>query len=80
QRRGYHTVVPACDPTLLDPKPLLDFNSGYVLRAIADLPKQGSKKPWFIRQNYIRDAITMKLGRVNDGVLQFASPSHSAPN
>ncbi len=62
-------MVPACDPTTLDPRPLLDFSSGYVLRATADLPKQGSRKPWFIRQNDIRDAITMKLARIDDGVL-----------
>ena len=66
-------MVPACDPATLDPRPLLDFNSGYVLRATADLPKQGSTKPWFIRQNYIRDAITMKLARIDDGVLHFAA-------
>ena len=73
QRRKYHIVVPDCDPTVLDPKPLLDFNSGYVLRAIVDLPKQGSKAPWFIRQNYILDAITMKIGKIDDGVLHFAA-------
>jgi cation diffusion facilitator CzcD-associated flavoprotein CzcO len=72
RRHNYHTVVPACDPTRLDPKPLLDFNSGYVLRAIEELPKQAAQKPWFIRQNYLRDAFTMKLGRINDGVLHFA--------
>jgi len=79
QSHNYHTVVPACDPTKLDPKPLLDFNSGYVLRAIADLPKQGSKPPWFIRQNYILDAITMKLGKLDDGVLQFDSTASGTP-
>jgi len=79
QSHTYHTVVPACDPTKLDPKPLLDFNSGYVLRAIADLPKQGSKPPWFIRQNYILDAITMKLGKLDDGVLQFDSTASGTP-
>src|SRR5262249_711069 len=68
-RHNYHTVVPSCNPTQLDPKPLLDFNSSYVLRAIPDLPKQASTKPWFIRQNYILDAITMKLGKIDDGVL-----------
>jgi cation diffusion facilitator CzcD-associated flavoprotein CzcO len=71
QRHHYHTVLPACDPTKLDAKPLLDFNSGYVLRAVAELPKQSSKKPWFIRQNYIRDAITMKLAPIKDDVLHF---------
>jgi monooxygenase len=57
------------------------FTLGYPFRpwkeakAIADLPKQASTKPWFIRQNYIRDAITMKLSRVDDGVLRFGSPA-----
>ena len=72
-RHKYHTVVPVCDPTKLDPRPLLDFNAGYVLRAIPDLPKQAATKPWFIRQNYLRDAITMKLARIDDGVLRFAT-------
>jgi len=73
QLNRYHIVVPVCDPAKLAPKPLLDFNSGYVLRAAADLPKQATKRPWFIRQNYIRDAVTMKLAPINDGVLQFAT-------
>jgi monooxygenase len=72
-RLNYHVVVPVCDTTNLDAKPLLDLSSGYIARASADLPKQSSKKPWFIRQNYILDAITMKLGKIDDGVLQFAS-------
>ena len=72
QRTGCRTVIPACDPASLEPKPLLDLTSGYVARAAANLPKQSSKKPWFIRQNYILDAITMKLAKLDDGILQFA--------
>jgi monooxygenase len=75
-RRGYGTCVPMCNPSTLDQKPLLDLTSGYVLRAAADLPKQSSKKPWFIRQNYILDMLAMKLGRVEDGILQFATVPH----
>ena len=71
QRRGYRTCIPLCDVSKLDQKPLLDLTSGYVLRAAAELPKQSSKKPWFIRQNYILDMLTMKVGRINDGVLRF---------
>jgi cation diffusion facilitator CzcD-associated flavoprotein CzcO len=80
QRHHYHTVVPTCDPAKLDPKPLLDFNSGYVLRAIEELPKQAAQRPWFIRQNYLRDAVTMKLGRINDGVLHFRVGSSASPS
>ena len=32
---------PPATPTVLDPKPLLDFNSGYVLRAIAGPAQAG---------------------------------------
>jgi hypothetical protein len=52
---------------------LLSLNSGYVLRAAASLPKQAGKKPWLIRQNYILDTLTMKLGRMEDGILKFGS-------
>ncbi len=68
---GYRTCKPVCDPAALDAKPLLNLNSGYVQRAAADLPKQGGKKPWTIRQNYILDMLTMKLSRMEDGVLTF---------
>jgi len=71
KRHGFNTCVPSCNTGALDRKPLLDLTSGYVQRAAASLPKQSSKKPWFIRQNYIRDMLTMKVGRVNDGVLRF---------
>ncbi len=71
-RRGYRTCTAVCDPASLEPRPLLNLTSGYVQRAAADLPKSATKAPWFIRQNYIRDWLTMRLGRLEDGVLQFS--------
>jgi cation diffusion facilitator CzcD-associated flavoprotein CzcO len=70
-RKGYRTCMPECDPASLKAKPLLNLNSGYVLRAAADLPKQAGKKPWYIRQNYLLDMLTMKLSRIEDGILKF---------
>ena len=71
-RHGYRICRPACDTGSLEARPLLGLTSGYVMRAAADLPKSGDQAPWFIRQNYIRDMATMKFGRMEDGVLQFA--------
>jgi len=71
-RRGYRTCRPQCDPKSLEPRPLLNLTSGYIQRAAAELPKSASKAPWLIRQNYIRDLLTMKLSRLEDGVLQFS--------
>ncbi|HUJ40961.1 MAG TPA: NAD(P)/FAD-dependent oxidoreductase [Candidatus Acidoferrales bacterium] len=71
KRHGYRVCRPECDPEGLEVKPLLGLNSGYVLRAAADLPKQAGKKPWIMRQNYILDMLTMRLGSLEDGVLKF---------
>ena len=79
-RQGDRVCRPLCDPASLDENPLLNLNSGYVLRAAADLPKQGGKKPWLIRQNYIFDMITMKLSRIEDGTLKFGGSIGRTPN
>jgi len=70
-RRGYRTCKPVCDPSSLQARPLLDLTSGYVARAAASLPKQATKRPWLVRQNYILDMLAMKLARMEDGILKF---------
>lgn len=74
ERRGYRTCVPACDFESMEPKPLLDLTSGYVTRAAESLPKQAGRKPWWIKQNYILDMLTMRLSRIEDGILKFGAP------
>ncbi|HWY25009.1 MAG TPA: NAD(P)/FAD-dependent oxidoreductase [Nevskia sp.] len=56
--------------------PFIDFSSGYVQRAIDKFPKQGSKAPWRLYQNYALDLMTLKFGAVEDGAMEF---SGSAP-
>jgi len=71
-RRGYKQCVPHnIDPTISE-LPSLDFSSGYVQRAIAKLPKQGSKRPWRLYQNYALDIVTLRYGRIDDGVMQYS--------
>ena len=48
-----------------------DFSSGYFQRAIDRFPKQGSKKPWRLYQNYVRDLLALRWSALEDGVLQF---------
>ena len=76
---GGHRI---CTPRVSDPsiaeEPLLGLNSGYVLRSIDQLPKQGSKEPWKLRQNYPLDLRTLRRGAIDDGALQFSSPAPAA--
>ncbi len=68
-----------CVPRVTDPsvteEPLLAFTSGYVLRSIDSLPKQGSKEPWKLRQNYPLDLRALRFGPIDDGAMQFSSPA-----
>jgi hypothetical protein len=49
---GYDAATPVnTDPTVTE-TPWLDFSSGYVQRTIDRFPKQGSKAPWKLHQNY----------------------------
>ncbi len=69
--RGYVSCMPRRDPTIGE-QPALDFNSGYVLRAQALLPKQGTRKPWRLYQNYFLDLASLRFGKLADGVMEFA--------
>jgi monooxygenase len=71
-RHGYKQCVPHnVDPDITE-LPSLDFTSGYVQRSIAKLPKQGSKRPWRLYQNYALDIVTLRFGKVNDGVMRYS--------
>jgi monooxygenase len=51
--------------------PLLDFNSGYVTRALPDLPRQGDRLPWRLYQNYALDRAMLGGGQLADQALEF---------
>ena len=70
-RYGYAACTPRVTEADIEPEPVIDFNSGYVLRALDTLPRQGSKKPWRLHQNYVKDLSMMRYGRVDDGTMEF---------
>jgi cation diffusion facilitator CzcD-associated flavoprotein CzcO len=67
---GYAIATPRPDPALAE-QPFLNFTSGYVVRALKILPKQGSRRPWKVYQNYLLDVLTLRCARIDDGVLVF---------
>jgi cyclohexanone monooxygenase len=71
-RKGVAIAVPRRQPGV-EPQPFLSFTSGYVQRAKGELPQQGSRRPWQVHQNYLQDMITIRYGRIADGVMHFAA-------
>jgi len=55
------------------------FTPGYIQRALASWPKQGSRPPWRVHQNYFRDKIALQWSPIDDGVLEFSNPAQPAP-
>lgn len=70
-QHGHAVCTPRVNDADIQDEPVIDFNSGYVLRALHTLPRQGSKTPWRLHQNYVKDLSMMRYGRVDDGTMQF---------
>ena len=70
----YASVTPRRRDPAVTEEPMLSFTSGYVQRAIADFPKQGSKAPWRLRQNYLLDLIDLRFSPLRDRALEFNRP------
>lgn len=69
-KHGYANVTPRLKGEVGE-IPLLDFDAGYVLRSREQFPKQGDRLPWKNYQNYIRDLIGLRFGKLNDEELEF---------
>ena len=72
--RGYRQATPRDPDPSVATEPFLDLVSGYVLRSIDTLPKQGSRAPWRLHQNYARDVMMMRRGPLEDEGIEFSSP------
>jgi monooxygenase len=69
--RGATVCTPRNRDGSVRPEPLIDFNSGYVLRGIGQFPKQGSRPPWRLYQNYVLDTLLLRLGPIADEALEL---------
>jgi len=75
---GYTSCRPPIDPEGITREPVIDLMSGYVLRSLAELPDQGSVRPWKLRQNYPIDRYEFTRKPVDDGVLVFSRSPRAA--
>jgi len=72
---GHAVCTPRLRDSSVTEEPLIDFSSGYVQRAIAQFPRQGSKAPWRLYQNYARDLVLLRFGAIEDDAIEFSPPA-----
>jgi hypothetical protein len=73
--RGYQQCLPLEPPPSMERLPLLDLRSGYVMRALELMPKQGTRPPWRLHQNYVLDRRLLGRGELDDEGIEFSSPA-----
>ncbi len=78
QTHRFNQCTPRLNVKDVKPEPWVDFSSGYFQRALARLPKQGSKMPWRLNQNYVKDLMMFRYGSVADEAMEFARPPSPA--
>ena len=73
RKRGWRKATPRTGDKPLQRKPFADFTSGYIQRVADRLPKQGSRRPWRLNQNYVHDLLALRLGSVMTD-MEFTCP------
>ncbi len=71
-RRKFRAAVPNFIEGTISEQPMVTLAAGYVQRALSDLPKQGTTHPWTLRNNFPRDSVALRFGKVDDGSIRFS--------
>ncbi len=68
---GSDACVPEIPAAGVVRRPLLDFQAGYVLRALDRFPQQGDRAPWQLAMSYAKDVEALRHGAVADPALRL---------
>jgi cation diffusion facilitator CzcD-associated flavoprotein CzcO len=69
--RGYGVARPAAAEAGMPSRPFTAFGSGYIQRALDQLPRQGGRAPWRVSPTYSADVKLLRKRPVEDPELRF---------
>lgn len=70
--KGWKQCMPVDTEGVMTDQDFLGLESGYVKRVSHRLPRQGAKSPWDVVNNYFQDLPRLKLGKLDDGAMEFS--------
>ena len=73
EKGGYRRCTPRVNDPRVTPEPWIDFSSRYIQRSIGKFPKQGSRAPWRLYQNYALDTLSLGFSPIEDGAMEFSA-------
>jgi cation diffusion facilitator CzcD-associated flavoprotein CzcO len=78
EANGYERCMPVAPDPSSPTEPFIDLKSGYVTRALDQLPRQGVKAPWRLNQNYPLDVRLLRHGTLEDVGIEFSAGTPAA--
>ncbi|MFM9370606.1 flavin-containing monooxygenase [Streptomyces sp. Da 82-17] len=81
RRHGHDIATPVASDGDRSPFSVMGeaLTSGYIARADKVMPRQGTRDPWRLWNNYYRDRALLKDAPIDDGLLRFAKADPSGP-
>jgi monooxygenase len=78
-KNGYQSVTPQDrEGCKTEDTVMGSIHAGYIARAAKTLPRQGSKAPWRVLNNYLVDRVQLRKSSFEDGYLRFDNKSSKA--
>ena len=66
---GYTRAFPHLGDAGMPEQPAFNLQSGYVLRALDVLPRSGTRRPWALTHDYLRDVLGRRFESIEDSMV-----------
>jgi len=69
ESHGYSRAYPHLGNVSLPEQPAFNLDSGYVKRGLRMLPKSGTRKPWMLSHNFLRDVLERPFESIEESMV-----------
>jgi cation diffusion facilitator CzcD-associated flavoprotein CzcO len=77
---GYTHAYPHLGDVDMPEQPAFNLQAGYVLRALDVMPKSGTRRPWALTHNYLRDALGHRFASIEESMVFGRATTASSPS
>ena len=77
---GYTHAYPHLGNVHMPEQPAFNLQSGYVQRSLDVLPKSGTRRPWALTHNYLRDVLSHRFESIEESMVFGRAATASAPS
>jgi len=71
-QKAFRQCTPRDHDSTTEREPYMGLTSGYIQRSTDKMPGQGKHPPWKLHQNYLKDILMLRHGKLADEAMEFA--------